>query len=67
MKCEKCANGTFRHLIFVLQCMKCGEIQVPPKEDTKGVDFLVQRYTAPTEENAPGKDIAFVPEIVTTK
>lgn len=40
---------------------------MPPKEDTSGVDFLVQRYTAPTENNKPGADTAFVVETVKVK
>ena len=67
MKCSKCENDTFKHLIFVLQCEKCGEICMPPKEDTSGLDFLVQRYTAPTENNHPGADTAFVVETVKVK
>jgi hypothetical protein len=64
MKCTKCENDTFNHLIFVLQCTKCGEICMPPIEDTIGLDFLTQRYTNPTENNAPGVDIEFVVETV---
>jgi hypothetical protein len=64
MKCSKCENDSFRHLIFVLQCDKCGEIQSLPKDDTTGLDFLVQRYTKPTENNRPGEDIEFVVKTV---
>lgn len=65
MKCVKCQNESFNHLIFVLQCDKCGEIVSTPKEDTTGVDFLVQRYTKPTENNRPGADTEFEVKKVT--
>lgn len=60
MQCLKCDNDSFRHLIFVLQCDKCGEVQPLPTDDTTGLDFLVQRYTKPTENNKPGADTSFV-------
>ena len=59
-KC-KCGNGTFIHLIFVLQCDKCGEIQALQENDTTGLSFLVERYTGDNPDNKPGKDVAFIP------
>jgi hypothetical protein len=35
-----------------------------PLGDTSGLDFLVQRYTNPTENNKPGADTEFVVETV---
>ena len=67
MKCAKCQNDSFRHLIFVLQCDKCGEVTAPPQDDTAGLDFLVQRYANPTENNRPGADTEFVVETVKVK
>ena len=62
MECPKCGSAKFNDLLFTLECEECGELVSLPRGDVRAVQFLVQRYGHPTEENHPGQDIIFVSE-----
>jgi hypothetical protein len=55
----KCKLGfhDYRNLLFLTLCIRCHKAD-PSHDHKPATDFLVQRYTNPTETNRPGKDFS---------